>query len=1028
MSEEILKALMQLFGIIAKQDEGIASDELNYIREFLSRQLSQDKVHEYYQLFEKIAEISSYDSEKKDDSVKQYRLTSVRDSVKILSICRKINKTLSREQKVIVLIRLFELININKRYSSQRMAIINTVAEVFNISSNEFESIRRFAALPSPTIHPDPNLVIVCSSPPGLDKIIHISCESLSGEVFILRIPSVDLYFLKYSGNDLVTLNGMQIHPDRIYLFASGSALRFPKSKPVYYSDVSYRFQPLIPGQQILFEARNISYRFPNGEYGLRNINFSEQQGRLIGILGASGAGKTTLLSVLAGIEKPFQGEIYINGINLYKRKKDLEGVIGVIPQDDLLIEELTVFQNLWFAACQCFKNKSKDEITALTNQILKSLGLLEYSHLKVGSILNREISGGQRKRLNIALELIREPSILFVDEPTSGLSSRDSENVMDLLRELSQKGKLVFVVIHQPSSEIFKMFDKILILDTGGYPVYYGNPVESVMYFKRMDKQINSEVGECPLCGNVNPEQVFSIIEAEVVNEYGQYTGQRKVSPEQWHQLYLENFSPESFSPVSEPPPRILAVPSWLKQFLIYLKRDIITKLNNKQYIAINLIETPALALLLSFLIRYIANPDSNTYIFRENENIPIYIFMILIVAVFLGLTLSAEEIFHDRKILKREQFLHLSRSSYLLSKVFLLLMISGLQALVFILIGNNILSIREMTFYYWLAFFVTAACSNLMGLIVSSSFNSVVTIYIIIPLLIIPMMVLSGAMFPFDKLNRLISRVDKTPLLAEFMPTKWSYEALMVHQFKNNRYQQYFYPFEKQISHADFMQGYYIPELRKRLDRVEAKLADAKDRSVIFSDATLIANEISKQTKLTSDVKFPAHALPFAEEFNENTISAARQYLDSLDSFYNRVFLRYNAMKENLINLMLTRNREMYYHLYDSYFNESVSDQVRKIFEKKKILEYRQHLYQQNDPVYRDPEPSGLLDFRSHFFAPRKHFAGLLIDTYWFNIIFVVGYTLALYAILYFNLLLKLLNLISSFRKKRKSLPFLR
>ncbi len=98
----------------------------------------------------------------------------------------------------------------------------------------------------------------------------------------------------------------------------------------------------------------------------------------------------------------------------------------------------------------------------------------------------NKLISGGQRKRLNIALELIREPSVLFVDEPTSGLSSRDSENMMDLLRELALKGKLVFVVIHQPSSEIYKMFDKIIFLDIGGYMIYYGNPVEAVMYFKK--------------------------------------------------------------------------------------------------------------------------------------------------------------------------------------------------------------------------------------------------------------------------------------------------------------------------------------------------------------------------------------------------------------------------------------------------------------------------------------------------------------------------------------------------------------
>jgi ABC-type multidrug transport system ATPase subunit len=131
---------------------------------------------------------------------------------------------------------------------------------------------------------------------------------------------------------------------------------------------------------------------------------------------------------------------------------------------------------------------------------------------------MNKKISGGQRKRLNCGLELIREPSVLFVDEPTSGLSSRDSENIMDLLKELALKGKLIFVVIHQPSSEIFKMFDKLMITDTGGYPIYHGNPLDAIVYFKTAVQAINQSESECTRCGNVNPEQIFNIIEGEGV------------------------------------------------------------------------------------------------------------------------------------------------------------------------------------------------------------------------------------------------------------------------------------------------------------------------------------------------------------------------------------------------------------------------------------------------------------------------------------------------------------------------------
>ena len=200
----------------------------------------------------------------------------------------------------------------------------------------------------------------------------------------------------------------------------------------------------------------------------------------------------------------------------------------------------------------------------------------------------------------------------------------------------------------------------------------------------------------------------------------------------------------------------------------------------------------------------------------------------MSIIVALFLGLTISAEEIFHDRKILKREQFLNLSRNSYLLAKILLLVGISALQSFLFIIVANPILEIRGMFFNYWLALFATAACANMIGLIISSSFNSVITIYIVIPLLIIPMMVLSGAMFSFDKLNRNISSVDKVPLIAEIIPTRWTYEALMVSQFKDNKYstlvynsaRETFYSIQKKISEADFITVYRLPELHKVLE----------------------------------------------------------------------------------------------------------------------------------------------------------------------------------------------------------------
>ncbi|GAJ09466.1 unnamed protein product, partial [marine sediment metagenome] len=242
--------------------------------------------------------------------------------------------------------------------------------------------------------------------------------------------------------------------------------------------------------------------------------------GRLIGIMGASGAGKSTLLNVLNGTYVPSSGEVLINGVNIHTEKEKIEGIIGHVSQDDLLIEELTVFQNLYFNAKLCFNNYTEWELVDTVNKTLKNLGLFEIKDMKVGSPLNKKISGGQRKRLNIALELIREPPVLFLDEPTSGLSSRDSENILDLLKELALKGKLVFVVIHQPASDLFKMFDKLIILDTGGWLIYNGDPVESIIYFKSRIQHANWNESECHVCGNVTPEQIFNIVESNVLDE----------------------------------------------------------------------------------------------------------------------------------------------------------------------------------------------------------------------------------------------------------------------------------------------------------------------------------------------------------------------------------------------------------------------------------------------------------------------------------------------------------------------------
>ncbi len=1029
MSEEILRALMQLFAIIAKQDEGAQLHERDFVVNFLTQQLNDEAVKEYIRLFDEHAGLLEKEEPEEEGKPKKIKLTSVKDSVKILGICKKINKTLTQKQKIVVLVRLYELINADRKFTEQRMAIINTVAEVFKLTKEEMADIENFVVNNDPKALDYPSILTIHDKKETGEQCKHIATEALDGYIYILQIKSVDLYFLRYTGNEDIFLNGMAISNRRIYLFASGSSIKLPKGKPIYYTDVVAHYLADRTAVRISYRVDNVWFKFKTGDVGLRGINFTEEHGKLIGIMGASGAGKTTLLNVLAGIEKPTTGNVFINGIDLHNEKEKLEGVIGVIPQDDLLIEELTVFQNLYYNAKLCFKDKTEEELVEMVNRTLTSLGLYERKDLKVGSPLNKMISGGQRKRLNIALELIREPSILFVDEPTSGLSSRDSENVMDLLRELTLKGKLIFVVIHQPSSDIYKMFDNMMILDTGGYLIYYGNPVESVMYFKRIDQQINSDVGECPTCGNVNPELIFNIIEAKVVDEFGRYTPTRKVSPPKWEEYYTENIKIRQLADESVPPPKSLNIPSRLKQFFIYTTRDFRSKISNTQYIVLNLLETPLLAFILAFVIRYIADPNSSIYIFRENENIPIFIFMALIVALFIGLTVSAEEIFRDRKILKREAFLNLSRSSYLFSKIFLLLILSAIQSVAFVLIANSILEIRGMYFDYWLVLFSTAVFANMLGLNISATFNSAVTIYIVIPLIMIPMMVLSGAMFTFEKLNRAVGSINKVPLIAELMVTKWGYEALVVHQFKDNDFQKYFYDIEKIQRNANYKTVYYIPELEKRLNEC-IELSDRKDdpsiKTKFIDNLAVLRKGISKETKLVPEIPFDQMNNLTIENFNTDIGFITLAYIENLTKHYSDIYQKANSKRDNIINYLENKDKKLFEAKRKAYHNESISDLATKTFEKNHILQYKDELVQQFDPVYRDPIPNHILDFRSHFLAPQKYFFGRYYNTFWFNVSFIWFMTIVLYFTLYYESLKKFIELFSLIKMPKIKLKF--
>jgi ABC-type multidrug transport system ATPase subunit len=1027
MSEELLKAIIQLFAIVAR--ERITDDERNNIKEFLSHHLNRNEIKFYLDLFDEFAatyRTSAYQElSTLDEDTRQF----VDDWARIMQIVRQVNQALTMQQKLVLVIKIIELVHADKSLSDRQSNLIFYIGQGLKIPQRDIQDLQDFVAGQDIDELSARNVLIIDE---GSGENVYpgprIVAKNLTGLIAILRLADAETYFVKYVGISVLYLNSMLLRSRMIDVFPAGSTIRGNKIEPIYYSDVVGRFLTDENQSSVTFTADHIFYHFKSGRAGLQNVNIAEQGAKLVGIMGSSGSGKSTLLNVLNGSERPSSGRVLMNGIDIHEHPEKVEGVIGYIPQDDLLMEDLTVFQNLYYAGKLCFKHYSDAQIGDLVNRTLLSLGLIEIKNLKVGSPLQKTISGGQRKRVNIGLELLREPTVLFVDEPTSGLSSRDSENIMDLLKELSLRGKMVFVVIHQPSSDIFKMFDSLIILDSGGFQIYYGNPIEAVIYFREIVNAANKSQGACPECGNINPEQIFNIIETKIVNEYGRLTNSRKISAAQWYQYFKQRIKVPRLLHVSEDLPVMQRIPNKFQQFKVFFKRDVLSKQANKQYQYVNLLAAPLLAFFIAFMVKYynVIGSEQPAYTFYENENIPVYFFMSVVVALFLGLTMSAEEIFRDRMILKREKFLHLSKGSYLSAKIGVMFMISAIQTISFVVVGNLVLEIPLSELRYWVILFTCSCFANLLGLNISASFNSAVTIYILIPILIIPQLLLSGVVIGFDKFNPKVSEPVGVPWIGEIMASRWAFEAYMVTQFKDNPFEKRFYELDKTVALSNYKRLYYLPALDSKLAYClnNRRHWGNRNHPELAGALRLLRSELANELQQVGEDKLPEVKQLVIGEFDSTVYRAASDFLAALKQYYLNKITRTTDRKEQMVRQMTDTPEKLagYNTLRRRYVNAAVSEAVKKTTTTDFIVEYNDRLIQRVYPIYQDEhKPRSLFDFSANLYQPTKHFFGYSIDTLYFNLSVIWFMTFCLFVTAYFDVFPRIIHAFERHRRYR-------
>ncbi len=999
MNESTLNALINLFAVFSikgQQDSGKARKSLE---EYLVDQLGIRNPSEYLDLFAELHDLYSSGTIVLDEE----------NTVNIVTkVCNQLKRRIHHAEQLMVFLHFLELAGREGKLAGHEL--YDLVAGIFEVNAQDYSAFKIFIFCENPREIDSPGFMLINREAKALTgQADHLCKENLNGDLLVYHITETGQFIFKYFGTDRLQLEGANINRSQFYIFTNGSIIRGNLNTNIYYTEVSAAFFNVNLGEPVIFISNEAEYRFPNSRNGIHRFSFSEPSGQLIAVMGGSGVGKSTLLNVLNGNLPLNEGSITINGIDIHREFEKTEGLIGFIPQDDLVFEELTVFQNVWYNALLCLDNLSVEQIRLRIDKLLQDLGLSEARDLVVGNPLKKVLSGGQRKRLNVALELIREPAILFVDEPTSGLSSRDSEKIMVLFKQLAQQGKLIIVNIHQPSSFIYRLFDKLWIFDKGGYPIYAGNPLDAIAYFKKLDRHIDADVCECSACGNVNPEQVLEIIETRKFDDSGRLTSDRKFTPEELNKLYEEDIQQHTVLNIpagkSIPPSNFFKPNPW-KQFRIFFSRNVSAKFSNSQYIIINTLQAPLLALVVAFLTRYSTEAG---YLFGLNKNLPSFIFMAIIVMLFQGMSLSAEEIIRDRKILQREAFLRLSRLSYLNSKILFLFSVSFVQSFLFTLISTLVLQIEGLFIQYWLILFLTAAFANMAGLNISSGLNSVVTIYITIPMLIIPQILLCGLIVRFDDLKGRNATNNDVPVIGDLMVSRWGFEALTVEEYRQNRYNVHYYDVDREMS-GYFIKGeLYISKLSNLITGVAVDQKMNKKNP----DRKTIRTIYNGLKELDRDSLIP----PFADYGSINLEAYSQKVGDSIIAHIERLRPLYKSLyrqaeeRKDLITAGLVKEmgQEKLIDLKERQQNNALANILTNQNVDNTIVRGGEKLLVKVAPIFRMPES---LYGRAHFFAPEKRLGNLTISTFYFNSGVIFLMILVLYLALYYDWLKKVVN----------------
>ncbi len=941
---------------------------------------------------------------------------------------RNAQQNLFLKERFLIILALLEFSELNYKGNSNLISEIARLAENLNLEKSDFENAHDFI---TKNLSSSNRNLLILEEDRHLDEMLEGSWieqynqetqEQGNRDIFHrIRGKLIFRYFSRFNflafhheGTENLTINRKRVYPGYFYSLDKNDSICFEGLYPIYSDEIIRHFKLSGSTPKIMLKAVDLGYCYKDSENSVKPFSVSEESGKLVGIIGNNGVGKSTILKLISGHLIPSKGNIYINETDLIKENFRIQSVIGFVSHENMIFPELSIYDNLLFQARLSLGNHTETQILKRIEEVTRKFGIQDIQDNKARDFNNRTLNEFTQKCINIAIEMLRNPLILCLDEPLTGLSYYDAKRMMNLLKEEAYSGKLVIMTVHLPTLEIFKLYDKIWLIDYDGHMIYSGEPKITYTYLNNtglIPYHLRDRDPE-----EVGPEEIINLIETRKIGTDGRISNERLINPEEWYRVFRKGSETEpktAYKSWKAAPVSVSGIPGIEKQFFVYLHRNFRKFINDWKFILIYLAGIPAVGVLLALMLRQVSG---SPYTFGDNTFLPLYIFFLVNYMLFSGLLTSADALYKERNNSFRDYWINLSSFSYLNAKVVFVFLLSLIQIAIIVIAGNFVLEFKGLLFPFILTLFGVSAFANLLALNLSSAVRNLASVYLLIPFILIPGLVFSGFLIQFDDYYRYRSNDKKIPLIAEIVPTRWAYEALIVAQFKDNSYNRHFFDLDFAEYQNRFTIKKLIPLLKLSLDDCLSLYQTTDSSQSMEQKLRLLTHEFELLAEHEEVAPFESILSLTLNDFDEKVYENAFGYLTYLTfQIENSIEETASRRQKEIMNLSVSLHTQTPDDFRNKHHNLAIESLVYGKFQEGYAKIEKDRVLKSGTSIYMYPESKV---GRAAFFSAYKRFNNRYVETLRFNLSVLWTLNLILYVLLMSDLTRWVFNL---FRKHK-------